>query len=307
MAELLKTYDGMGLYSTRTDCDSNGNSLTLGIDGQIDYLLDENNEQVLDTNGNPIADAESDATITSIGNIPIKSKSLLVTLTQTAPDVYTVDSDYATVFAAYKSGIPVDAVFRNSNTVWVPGKLCIVRDDYVEFQGITYPYDIDNTQAHRYTRWAYAFTATMYRDGRLKVSYVEHQIIPEPDADELQPQYAVWGRRRNQWVNARAIESVTVEAVADGATSVINNCFNVITGTIPSVLHLDCTPISGELVNFVAQVTAGATDSTLVVTTNGDVPTLYNKDASNILEANKTYQVSCLNNCWTMAAFSVPV
>lgn len=305
MADLVKTYDGMGLYATRTDCDSEGNSLTLGINGTIEYITDENDERILDTNGDPITTAESDALIETIGNIPLKAKSLIVTFTDLGPDSCTADSDYATVFDAYQKQIPVECIFRTASNIWIPGRLCIVRDDYLEFQGITYPYDIDNTQAHRTTRWAYAFTVQMKRNGQLSAYYVEHQIIPEPDADELQPQYAVWGRRRNQWVNARAIESVTVEAVADGATSVINNCFNVITGTIPAVLTLDCVPLTGEIANFAAQLTVGSSNSTLVVTVDGQ-PTKFTRTPGNILEAGKTYQVSCLNDCWTIAEFVTP-
>ena len=124
--------------------------------------------------------------------------------------------------------------------------------------------------------------------------------------DREQPIYAVWGRRRNQWVNARAIESVDVAAVSDDVTPVVNNCFNNITGDIPATLTLDCVPLTGEMANFAAQVTAGNSDSQLVVTVNGQ-PTMYNKAAGNTLEANKTYQISCLNNCWTMASFEVPV
>lgn len=177
MAELLKTYDGMGLFATRTECDSEGNSLKLGIDGQVDYLLDENGEQILDEHDEPIIGNAFSAGIKSIGNVPL--------------------------FAA-KSSIPA------------------------------------------------------------------------------------------------------VVKAAAATVAVDNNSLNIITGTPPAVITLDCTTESGTIASFTAQLTAGSSDSKLVITVNGQ-PTLYNRDASNILEANKTYQVSCLNNCWTMAAFSVPV
>ena len=48
MAELMRTYDGMGLYAARTDCDKNGAKLTLGIEGTLDFVLDENDDPVLD-------------------------------------------------------------------------------------------------------------------------------------------------------------------------------------------------------------------------------------------------------------------
>ena len=305
MAELMRTYDGMGLYAARTDCDKAGNDLTLGIEGTVEFLQDENDELILDEIGNPIADAESDARVVSIGNLPIQCDQLVITLVQTSPDNYTIDTDYATVYAAYQANTPIKVVFRTTSTIWIPAHVVLVDNTYIELQGITYPDDIDNTPAHASTRWAYAFTAYIYKNGQLKTHYVEHQIIPEPDADALQPIYAVWGRRRNKWVNARAIESVTVEAVADGATSVINNCFNVITGTIPAVLTLDCVPLTGEIANFAAQLTMGSSNSTLVVTVDGQ-PTKFTRTPGNILEAGKTYQVSCLNDCWTIAEFVTP-
>jgi hypothetical protein len=305
MAELMRTYDGMGLYAARTDCDKAGNDLTLGIEGTVEFLQDENDELILDEIGNPIADAESDARVVSIGNLPIRGEHLVITFTQVSPDNYTVNTDYATVYAAYNAHVPIFATFKNSATINCPVYPILVRNDYIELQGITYPDEIDNTPSNRSARWVYAFSGYLYPDGHIKVRYVGHQVIPEPDADELQPQYAVWGRRRNQWVNTRAIESVDVAAVSDDVTPVVNNCFNNITGTIPATLTLDCVPLTGEMANFAAQVTAGNSDSQLVVTVNGQ-PTLYNKAAGDTLEANKTYQISCLNNCWTMSAFEVP-
>ena len=303
---MMRTYDGMGIYATRTDCDKEGNDLTLGIEGEFDFLMDENEELLLDESGKPIMTADSDARIVTIGNLPIQCEQLVITLVQRGPDDYTVDTDYATVYAAYQANTPIKVVFRTASTIWIPAHVVLVNNTYIELQGITYPDDIDNTPAHKGTRWVYAFTAYIYKNGRLETHYVEHQVIPEPDADELQPIYAVWGRRRNQWVNARAIESVDVAAVSGDVTPVVNNCFNNITGTIPATLTLDCVPITGEIANFAAQITAGATDSTLVVTVNGQ-PTKYTKVPGNCLEAGKTYQVSCLNDCWTMAEFETPI
>ena len=71
MAELMRTYDGMGIYATRTDCDKEGNDLTLGIDGTTNTVTDNSGEPVQDSSGNPLADAESDARVVSIGELPI--------------------------------------------------------------------------------------------------------------------------------------------------------------------------------------------------------------------------------------------
>jgi len=67
----LRTYDGHSVYAARTDCDKDGNDLTLGIEGEVEFLQDENDDYILDDNGNPIADAESDARVVSIGTLPI--------------------------------------------------------------------------------------------------------------------------------------------------------------------------------------------------------------------------------------------
>ena len=177
MAELMRTYDGMGIYATRTDCDKNGAKLTLGINGNVDVLLDENNEPVLDEHGDEVISNNSTAMVSTIGGIPLMASSAAI------------------------------------------------------------PYVIKTAGA-----------------------------------------------------------TVTMD----------NNSFNNIEGTVPSTMTLECSAPAGSTVSFVAQVTAGSTDSTLVVTSNGQ-STLFNKAAGNTLEAYKTYQISCLNNCWTMAAFEVPV
>lgn len=176
MAELMRTYDGMGIYATRTDCDKNGAKLTLGINGNIDVLLDENNEPVLDDNGDEVISNNSTAMVSTIGGVPLMAAT---------------------------SSIP--------------------------------------------------------------------------------------------YVEKTASATITME----------NNAFNNIVGTPPATMTLSCSAPPGQAVSFAVQVTAGNTDSHLVITVNGQ-PTLYNKAAGNTLEANKTYQISCLNNCWTMSAFEVP-
>lgn len=67
----LRTYDGHSVYAARTDCDKDGNDLTLGIDGTTNTVTDNSGEPVHDSSGNPLADAESDARVVSIGELPI--------------------------------------------------------------------------------------------------------------------------------------------------------------------------------------------------------------------------------------------
>lgn len=74
MAELMRTYDGMGLYAARTDADKAGNDLTLGIEGTIDYLEDEDLETILDEQGNPMLSDQSTAIINTIGGIGLRAE-----------------------------------------------------------------------------------------------------------------------------------------------------------------------------------------------------------------------------------------
>lgn len=176
MAELMRTYDGLELYASRTDSDKNGLKLTLGIDGTIDFVLDENNDPVLDESGDEIVSNQSAALVSTIGGVPLRAAT---------------------------SAIP--------------------------------------------------------------------------------------------YVTKTAAATVTMT----------NNAFNLIQGTPPATMTLECSAPAGETVSFIAQLISGNSESTLVVEVNGQ-STLFNKSAGNTLKANKTYQVSCLNNCWTMAGFDVP-
>lgn len=74
MAELLRTYDNMGFHATRTDCDKEGHDLTLEIEGSLNVVTDTNGDPLEDVDGNLIYDAESDAHIVAIGDIPIYAK-----------------------------------------------------------------------------------------------------------------------------------------------------------------------------------------------------------------------------------------
>ena len=94
MAELMRTYDGMGIYATRTDCDKNGAKLTLGINGNVDVLLDENNEPVLDEHGDEIISNNSTAMVSSIGGIPLMASSAAIPyVIKTAGATVTMDNN----------------------------------------------------------------------------------------------------------------------------------------------------------------------------------------------------------------------
>ena len=221
MAEMMRTYDGMGIYATRTDCDKEGNDLTLGIKGEFDFLLDENEEQLLDESGEPILTAESDAMVRTIGYLDIHAAM--------------ADTD------------------RVGN-------------------------DIYDTYA------------------------TKSSVIPDSPSGQGVSPYIAWGRSQGTWVNARAIPVVSVEA--SSSVVMVNNALNVITGTTPATMTLAGMSDTGEAVNFAAQITPSV-NCTITITSNGN-PTKFTTSTGNILEAGKTYQISCLNDCWTMAIFETP-
>lgn len=73
MSNFFKTYDGMGVHAVRTDCDSEGNSLTLGIETTQDYVTDEHGEFVLDESGERVTGNEATRVVRSIGGLAIKA------------------------------------------------------------------------------------------------------------------------------------------------------------------------------------------------------------------------------------------
>lgn len=221
MAELMRTYDGMGLYAARTDCDKEGNDLTLGIEGEIEFLQDENGDYILDDNGNPIANAESDAMVRTIGYLDIHAA--MANTDRVGNDIY---DTYAT----------------------------------------------------------------------------KSSVIPDSPSGQGVSPYIAWGRSQGTWVNARAIPVVSVEA--SSSVIMVNNALNVITGTTPATMTLAGTSDTVEAVNFAAQITPSV-NCTITVTANGN-STKFTTSTGNILEAGKTYQISCLNDCWTMATFETP-
>jgi hypothetical protein len=118
--------------------------------------------------------------------------------------------------------------------------------------------------------------------------------------------YADGSVKAKQFVSDVPCSTPYVVKTAAATVTMNNNSFNLIEGTLPAEMTLDCIAPSGSVVSFVAQITAGSSDTHLIVTANGQ-PTMFNRAAGDTLEANKTYQISCLNNCWTMSAFEVPV
>ena len=327
MAEMMREYDHMKLWAERTDCDKEGNDLTLGIDGEMIVLTDENDEPLFDQTGSRLLDPESTAVVKTIGGVGLQAETsdadgagnnivstyatkaevsgitpVTVTITQTAQDVYAIDTTFAVIKAAFDAHKPINVLFHTASTIYIPGQVVdVYKPDsawIIEMQNITYPKNLSNKNQ----RWCYAFTATLREDDTLTVNYVEHQIIPEAPWDQTVSPYIAWGRSEGEWVNARAIPQVSVAAAA--SVDMVNNALNVITGTTGATLTLAVTAPAGEAANFAAQVTPSV-NCTLTVTVNSQA-TLYNKAAGNELEAGKTYQISCLNNCWTMAEFESP-
>lgn len=69
--ELVDSIGGKELLARRAYQDKDGNDLTLGIEGVTNMVTDNSGEPVQDSYGNPLADAESDARVVSIGELPI--------------------------------------------------------------------------------------------------------------------------------------------------------------------------------------------------------------------------------------------
>ena len=117
--------------------------------------------------------------------------------------------------------------------------------------------------------------------------------------------FAVYGRQSANWVNARTIPITTVTTAA--SVTVENNVFTVLqdeNDVHPSAMTLSVTSENGIAVNFGAQYSP-TVDCTLTIVANGN-PTMYVLTAGNVMKAGKTYQISCLNNCWVMAEFTSP-
>lgn len=92
-----------------------------------------------------------------------------------------------------------------------------------------------------------------------------------------------------------------VEVEAGAEVTVKNNALNVLTGDIPAAMEISAVSGEGFAANFMVQCTPSV-DCTVTILVNGE-STLYVKTVGNVMRAGKTYQISCLNNCWTMAAF----
>lgn len=117
--------------------------------------------------------------------------------------------------------------------------------------------------------------------------------------------FAVYGRQSANWVNARTIPMTTVTTAA--SVTVENNVFTVLqdeNDVHPSAMTISVTSENGIAVNFGAQYSP-AVDCTLTIVANGN-PTMYVLTAGNVMKAGKTYQISCLNDCWVMAEFTSP-
>ena len=150
-------------------------------------------------------------------------------------------------------------------------------------------------------------TAILNLDGRVDtLENITAPMIPD-DAPTGQSAnaFAVYGRQSANWVNARTIPKTTVTTAA--SVTVENNVFTVLqdeNDVHPSAMTLSVTSENGIAVNFGAQYHP-TVDCTLTIVANGS-PTMYVQTAGNVMKAGKTYQISCLNDCWVMAEFTSP-
>lgn len=100
------------------------------------------------------------------------------------------------------------------------------------------------------------------------------------------------------------------KTVTNGAVNVDNNCVNVISGTVPAALTLNVETPNGNVnfdiaVNFAVEITP-TVNCTVTIVINGSTTAKYSADAGNELTAGKTYQITCVGSCWTMAEFVAP-
>jgi hypothetical protein len=331
MSELLKTYDGMGIFAARTDSDKEGNDLTLGIEGDILVLTDENDEPLFDPKGSRMLDPESTAVVNTIGGVGLHAESSdtdgagnnivdtyatkadisavtpLVAYISSSNQTWSIDKTFTELKAAYDADKPVivlfsggsadntflgriDRVFKKTGDHW-----------QMDFQQVSYPDGLAGSHT------SIIMKASLDDTDSLTVNVFEHVVFSSDCPNDGK----VYGRSRTgtselnaTWLDVKSIISVSKTAAA--SVTVDNNAMNLITGTTPAAMTLVATSdtTKGEIVNFAAQITATA-NCTLTITANGN-STLYSKSAGNSLESGKTYQISCLNNCWTMAEFETP-
>ena len=150
-------------------------------------------------------------------------------------------------------------------------------------------------------------TAIRGLDGRVGgLETATDQMIPyDAPTGQSANAFAVYGRQSANWVNARTIPMTTVTTAA--SVTVENNVFTILqdeNDVHPSAMTLSVTSENGIAVNFGAQYSPEV-DCTLTIVANGN-PTMYVLTAGNVMKAGKTYQISCLNDCWVMAAFESP-
>lgn len=97
-------------------------------------------------------------------------------------------------------------------------------------------------------------------------------------------------------------------ALTDGVSvEVPNNKLSTLS-TSQATLTLNVTPTSGTVPNFAVEITASVACTVTVTSTVGGTPTTlkYAAAAGNELEASKTYQITCVGSCWTLAEFVTP-
>lgn len=109
-----------------------------------------------------------------------------------------------------------------------------------------------------------------------------------------------------------------VSATGVNSVTVTNNKHTILTDVASATLtirsELESYATGGqEAANFVVEVTPSV-DCTVTIETRPNsqaVPAWtalkYSADAGNTLTAGKTYQITCVGSCWTMAEFVVPV
>ena len=124
--------------------------------------------------------------------------------------------------------------------------------------------------------------------------------------------FAVKDVEGNEIVTTYAKKLVPVNGtISNDSITVRNNTVTTVTigaSSASATLTIDCTVDAGECANFACEITnESSVDCTATVTLNGTVNSAKRAVATDgKLVAGKTYQLTCVGTCWTLAEFATP-
>lgn len=155
----------------------------------------------------------------------------------------------------------------------------------------------------------YAAGTFVIRGGRLYRALVDKPAESEwIDADWERASLGAALRALELLVQTRPGTVSDGGVLTDAASiDVQNNALSTLT-TAQSALTLNVNVSAGEIPNFAVEITATvAVTLTVTKTVGGTATTLkYSEAGGYELEASKTYQLTCVGSCWTVAEFVEP-